>query len=95
MNVQHQAHLPAMVCGLTGRELTHGEVREKLTRALDDSPKLLISGFENQVQELALKLSAALQTHLQPGSVVGSRHEHEMMSMNGFMPHIEGWGSAS
>jgi len=43
-----QAHLPAMVCGLTGRTLTHGEVKD-----------------------LALRLSAALQDDLQPGSVVG------------------------
>ena len=26
--IVYQAHLPAMVCGLTGRELTHGEVRD-------------------------------------------------------------------
>ena len=49
--IVYQAHLPAMVCGLTGRELTHGEVRdhfieknEKFPRflALSNSQKLII-----------------------------------------------------
>ena len=48
--IVYQAHLPAMVCGLTGRELTHGEVRdhfienEKFPRflALSNSQKLFI-----------------------------------------------------